>query len=394
MEIQRKSNRVLVFYSREICYLSSDFFAHQIGAAFEELGFEAELCGISKGEDYDRKLEPYLNREYRLILDFNSLLPRMALEDGTHYIDHLNGPFFDWLLDHPLFHYNGLVTGVENLHVLVLDEAQERYVRQYHPNVQSVHTLPLGACESFCSVEKQAGKRVLFLGTYDDPETVYELVRAAPEPFCSAMKDLIERRLADPLLSMEEAFERYLLEHGTELTVQQFALFMNAMYPVDAYLRDYFRKAAIDALLSGGVPVAVTGEGWENYCAPKENLLEREKGVSFGVSFERIAKERILLNVSPMFSHGMHDRIPAGMANRTAVLTDRNPYLESRFRDGDEICFYSLQDLNTLKERAGMLLENEGLWDKLTGQGYQLFLERHTWKHRAEQILKWTDELA
>lgn len=394
MEEQRKSNRILIFYSREICYLSSDFFAHQVGAAFEELGFETELCGLSGEADYDRKLMPYLNREYRLVIDFNSLLPRMALDDGTFYTDHLNGPFFDWLLDHPLFHYNGLVTGAGNRRVLVLDEAQEHYVRQYHPNVRSVHTLPLGACESFCSAEKQPGKRVLFLGTYDDPETVFELIREAPEPFCSAMQVLLERRLADPLLPMEEAFGEYLLEHGMELTGQQFALFMNTMYPVDCYVRDYFRKAAIDTLLSAGIPVTVTGEGWGNYCAPNEKMLVREKGVAFGLSFERIARERVLLNVSPMFNHGMHDRIPAGMANRTAVLTDWNPYLNRQFRDGEEIEFYSLTDWNTLREKAGTLLEHNGLWEKKTEQGYQRFLERDTWKHRALQILQWADELS
>lgn len=65
------------------------------------------------------------------------------------------------------------------------------------------------------------------------------------------MKDLIERRLADPTLPMEEAFSQHLKEEELELPAGQFALFMNSMYAVDAYVRDYFRKAALDALLAG-----------------------------------------------------------------------------------------------------------------------------------------------
>lgn len=79
------------------------------------------------------------------------------------------------------------------------------------------------------------------------------------------MKDLIERRLADPTLPMEEAFSQHLKEEELELPAGQFALFMNSMYAVDAYVRDYFRKAALDALLAKKLPVTVFGEGWEKY---------------------------------------------------------------------------------------------------------------------------------
>ena len=92
---------------QEICYLSSNFFANQIGAAFEELGYEVTVCELSKEDDLDAKLARYIGQPYRLILDFNSLLPRMVLDDGTPYVDRLAGPFFDYILDHPLFHYRG-----------------------------------------------------------------------------------------------------------------------------------------------------------------------------------------------------------------------------------------------------------------------------------------------
>lgn len=35
---------------------------------------------------------------------------------------------------------------------------------------------------------------------------------------------------------------------------------MNAMYPVDAFIRDYFRKAAVDELVSAKIPVRLVGE--------------------------------------------------------------------------------------------------------------------------------------
>lgn len=135
MQERKQKGKILVFSSREICYLSSNFFANQIGAAFEELGYEVTVCELSKEDDLDAKLARYIGQPYRLILDFNSLLPRMVLDDGTPYVDRLAGPFFDYILDHPLFHYQGLSSGVKNLHAIVLDEAQQKYVEKYYEKV-------------------------------------------------------------------------------------------------------------------------------------------------------------------------------------------------------------------------------------------------------------------
>lgn len=390
---QKTKERVLMFSSREICYLSSNFFANQLGAAFEELGFVADVCELTKEDNLDERLEPFIGREYRVILDFNSLLPRMVMDDGEAYLDHLKGPFFDYILDHPLFHYNGLMAETENFHVLVLDEAQRRYVERYYPNVKKVHMLPLGATEAFYHGKKQKADHILFLGTYDRPDTVYELVKSSPEPLKSIMKELIEHRVYEPLIPMEEAFSQYIKDKDLEVDEAQFALYMNAMYPVDVYIRDYFRREALDELLSHDIPVKVVGEGWEKYRSPREDLFIREKAVPFALSFEKIAQEQILLNVSPIFNRGMHDRIPAGMANRAAVLSDGNPYLEKTFLDDKNICFYSLKNLKTLREKAEILLKEAAARERIQQCGYEEFRQKHTWKCRAEQILEWADEM-
>lgn len=393
MQEQGRKEKVLVFSSREICYSSSNFFAHQLGAAFEELGYVADVCEFAGTEGLDEKLEPLLEEQYRVIVDFNSMLPRMVMEDGIPYLDKLQGPFFDYIVDHPLFHYTGLTRGVKNLHAIVLDEAQREYVEQYYPKVTSVHMLPLGATEAIYEGEKEQECRILFPGTYDCPDAVYEVVAAAPEPLKSMMKELIERRISEPLIPMEQAFREMLRGQGMELPAEQFALFMNSMYAVDAYVRDYFRKEALDTLLKKHIPVTVIGAGWEKYHYEDESCLKRERGVPFGLSFERIAKSHILLNVAPIFNRGMHDRIPAGMANRSVVLTDGNPYLKSRFTDGRDMCFYSLSQMDTLVERAEGLISDGVERAEIAERAYLEFENNHTWLCRAKQIIAFADAL-
>ena len=82
-------------------------------------------------------------------------------------------------------------------------------------------------------------------------------------------------------------------------------------------IRDYFRKAALDELLKKKIPVQLVGEGWEKYQTPYERYRTIEKPVTFDLSFEKIAREQIMLDVSPIFNRGVHDR---------AIAEDGEPY--------------------------------------------------------------------
>lgn len=396
MERGELRDRALVFCSRDICYQSGNFFAGQLAGAFEELGCEADLCELSEGDDLDERLEPFVGRPYRVIVDFNSRLPRMVMDDGTPYLDTLCGPFYDFLLDHPLFHHKGLSSGARNLRAIALDESHAAYLGRCYPSLAEARMLPLAATRAIGDGEKDGDGRILFPGTYDSPDAVYEIVRAAPEPLRGMMDDLIEMRLADPMLPMEDALRQNLAGQGMEgLPDEQFAVIMNALYPVDAYVRDYFRKAALDALVLGGVPVSVMGTGWEKYKPPNgagggENPRV-EPQMMFGPAFERIARASVILDVSPIFPRGVHDRVLAGMANRAAVLTDENPYISEHFKDGREVCLYSLTDLSTLVGRANELLSSRGRAEEIAEAAFSCFERGHTWRHRAAEILSWAD---
>ena len=381
-----EKEKIIVFSSREICYQSSSFFANQMADAFEDLGFDVQVCEFDEHDDLDAVFQPLYGQKYRLLLDFNSTITRMVEEDGTPVLDKLDGPFFDYILDHPLFHYNCLNADLKNLNGIFLDEAQEAYVKRYYPRVKKTLTMPLGATEAVTGGKKTETDTVLFMGTYDRPDKIYEMVELSPELLRSYMKERIE----DPIRPMEEAFRQLLKAHGEKLSDDKFALFMNAMYSVDAYIRAYFRKAAVDELVRAKIPVRLVGEGWEKYESCNEAYVTREKAVVFGLSFEKIAHADVLLNVSPFFNHGAHDRIFAGMANHCAVLTDQNPYLKRILKDGEQVCMYSLKDIRTLSDYAAELLTNHALCRNIQNNAYVEFKQKYTWEEKAKQLLACT----
>ena len=383
------NEKVLIFTSREICYNSHFFFAHQMGGAFEKMGYEVEYCEFTRTSDFDAVLQPHLGRTYKVMLDFNSLMPQLAEEDGTPVLDMIDGPFYNYILDHPLFHYNCLSAKAKNFHTILLDEAQEAYVKRYYPGVKSTLCMPLGATEAF-SKEKRVAEPdcVLFMGSYDSEEKLYGMIELAPEPIKSLSKLVLERRLEMPERTMEGVFYEVLRERGLELDDARFALFMNHMYPVDAYVRNHFRRKSLDCLVKNRIPVKIVGEGWEKYRSFDENYVKREPSVEFGLSFEKIAKEHILLNNSPFFNHGAHDRIYAGMANHCAVLSDENPYLKRTLKDGENIMLYSLKDEKQLKDIAEELLTNRVLCKDIQESAYREFMQHHSWEKRVECLLE------
>lgn len=386
----QEKEKIIVFSSREICYQSSSFFANQMADAFEKLGFDVSVCEFDEQDDLDAVFQPLYGKKYRLLLDFNSTITRMVEEDGTPVLDKIDGPFFDYILDHPLFHYNCLNANLKNLNGIFLDEAQEAYVKRYYPRVKQTLTMPLGAAEAVTGGEKRETEDILFMGTYDDPDSIYEMVSLSPEPLKTYMKELIDMRVENPVLPMEEGFLQLLKAHGEELPDDQFALFMNAMYPVDAFIRDYFRKAAVDELLRAKIPMRLVGEGWEKYNHAENPFVKREKPVVFGLSFEKIVHADVMLNVSPFFNHGAHDRIFAGMANHCVVLTDKNPYLDRILKDREHVLMYSLKDIHTLSDYAEELLTNRPLCREIQNNAYTEFKHKYTWEEKAKQLLACT----
>ena len=202
---------------------------------------------------------------------------------------------------------------------------------------------------------------------------------------------MIDYILADPEMTYEKALEEILSEQGMTLPAEQFAIELNALYPVQFFVRNYDRRKAVQTLLNAHIPVKTIGDGWDKVHFENEQYLEKKKGIHIAVSYEAIAKEWVLFNCTPFFNHGIHDRILAGMANHTAVLTDKSRYMQTHLEQKGCVKTYSLQDMDTLVEGVKELLGNRKLWTEQTACAYDCFCREHTWKHRVLELLSYIE---
>lgn len=402
------TNKILMFTTRQMCYHSAGFFAAQMASGLEELGYECELCefpeeGIAgngqgqakaaaaAGGEIDAAaatvLEQYIGKEYAAVIDFNSKLPRLLLEDNRYYLDAIDAPFYNYILDNPLYHHATLECTLKRYHVLLVDEGHCNYVRRYYPHIQSVHMLPLGANTAvFTKTFEQKQGNVLFMGTYRRPGVYLEQMNNAGGQAQKDMCDMVEMMQADTALTMEHALKKLLADSRRVVTDKEFVLLLNFYYPVEMYLRNRYREQLVTTLLNAGLPVRIVGDWWEHYSGADNPGLHLEKPVTFDKSFEKIAASALLADSSPFFQNGIHDRVFAGMANHTAVLTDNNPYLEKTLAAEGLIKTYPLDNPQEACAQAEELLINRAWRRELVDKAYAVYEKRYQWRNVAEKF--------
>ena len=101
--------KILIFVTRQLCYNSGRYFAEKIIEALQNYGCQCEFCEIpeysipSAGTEIAQPasinsdkiiersaedlLQRYVNKKFDAIIDFNSKLPRLIMDDDSYYLD-------------------------------------------------------------------------------------------------------------------------------------------------------------------------------------------------------------------------------------------------------------------------------------------------------------------
>lgn len=379
-------NKVLIFQLKNVCYNSYIYFEEQIGKGLSAAGYEVTFFQIGRDGTL-ADIEQFIGQHFDLILEFNSDLPKIFLEDGSHFLSHMDAPFVDFILDHPLYHHDMLKQPLEQFYVCCMDENHRQYILEHYPHIKDVLFLPMTGEEYRPSIPFQKRELpLLFSGTYTSTADVWKAIEVCPPFLSQDIKKLIDILLADSALPMECAVKQLAAETDS-LISESFALHMQAYFLADTYLRAYLREKMVTALANAHYPLALYGGCWEQMPCKDTSTLTIHKGIPYARSFELMANAKVVLNVMPLFKAGSHDRVVASMLNHSVSLTDESTYLTSHFHNRKDIVFYSIDNVDSLLEAAELLFCNSTLSEEIAGNGYQIASRCHTWKNRMELLL-------
>lgn len=383
--------RILIVRSRYLCYHSAGFFADRMEEAMDRLGHEVVRLDIDEEDLEFNDLENLKPGLFDAVLDINSRLPYLQIDNGDFWLDSLEAPFFNYILDHPLYHHPGLNFPLEDYSAIGLDIKHCEYMRANYPHLRNVSCLPLSGTPGISFIpykEREIGW--LFSGTYIPQATLDREMNILCDRFGEGYRALVSDLLDawDPQrMPLEDCLEGYLKSRGMapEDTgyAPDFPELMNIIYPVDRIMRNRNREEILLAL-SKVVPVTVLGENWEYSALEGAPNIDFVAPRFYSYSLELQARARISLDINPAFYCGIHDRVTNGLANGCLCVSNMSPSFSPKLREKNEIFYYNKDSISEVAHgiEAMSLSEQEAVAES----GRDIWKEEYSWDAHAKKL--------
>lgn len=383
------SQPFLIYRGSSECYQVLDTFAQCFGSTLRESGFLVEYFDPEK--EGHTALSRYIGKSFQAVVGIQTFLFSARMENGDYVHDHISGPKYNFVFDHPLWMYHQFKNVPDNLVVLTLDKGYAAYIRRY--SKLNARFLPPGGIQQ--PYERQTRiYDVVFIGTFiDNTIDIFRKLRHKERP----MRFLINRMWLimrkNPCLPVEDALRGALEHYNYALLDQQFAALCYELREYILYLSQYRRRKLIKMLVCSGIRVDVFGTSWKySELRYNPNFIWHNKDLGTQECLDIWWQSKIALNVMTCHTNAITERIANSMLQKAAVCTERNPYLESQFLDGQDILFYDLAHLSELPERIAGLLKDEKKLEQIGENGCKKAEQWHTWGCRAKEFLKNVDD--
>lgn len=385
---RKKTKKILICKSCDLSYGSSEFFLQQITAELEKREICVEYFSLQKDYSNIDALENYAGRTFDAVLDINGRIPLMVMDDGSHLMQHIQAPYFNYLLDHPMHLHPLLQNTAPSYHIICLDSSHKQYIRKYYPEQGECDVLPLAA-----SVPKQPkpfserSRQIFFPGTYV-PLVEYTTKLKQISSNCAALaEEYIRQYLMDPSIPDLSTWYQS-RQSGNVLDAE--SLYIQCRY-IDRYLRETIRHQVIEAVLAQGYQIHVSGAHWEYYDGKYADQLVIHPSCDYSSMLEQMGDSQIILNVQPLFPDAPHDRILCGMASGAVVLTDSCDFLENNLRLGQDYLRYDVRKVKRSLYNLRKYLHSPDRLEEIARAGQQKVLDSYQWCHWVDRFLEIID---
>lgn len=390
----RRLRIVMIKGFLEICSYTLERFRE----VFAALGHEIYLLELSRFQENGKDLLEFVKDglDFVLTIDNEGLLIR--LDETRGLWEFLGVPCLNILFDHPYLFFETLPKLPGVCVPVCVDPYHVRYIQRFFPQFAHAYFMPLGG------EEYTAGQTIPWESRSIEVLYAGSLKRVA-DAIDDGFSQKVMRYLSDHTqATAEEAVEICFRSLTQEELAASFPILADGCDPAsadDGLLRRvietyrfcdvntqyYYRKELVRQLMEQGIHVTVYGGGWELLGWDDHPYFHRH---SFAPAQECILKmqdAKFVLNVLPWFKAGTHDRIHNGMLAHAVCVTDPSGYLEERFTDGEDLLYFSLEDVGAAAGRIRDLLNDPRRAQQIAENGYQKAVLEETWQNRAMDMI-------
>lgn len=357
-----------------------------LGVFEEELIRNWENMGmvVSSLEDYSEEgLKQAAKQEYDFIFAMNGAVFSLEGVVGKYF----QIPVYAYYVDHPL-HVDPRMKSSDRQYCILTDGDFKGYVDRHYHFLHETEVIMQAGVEGKYSKKPFAQRKypVVFCGSYRDYHAVLDKINEYEKSFRIFLHFMIDEALKNPVLTMEEIYNRTLEHFQLPLSEEEYTEFLFECQEVEIYLRGYYRAMVVKQVIESGIPVEVYGDGWEELDCSRKDLLHCHAPIDYREMLDVFADAQMVLNVMPWAKAGFHDRIACAMLNGALVISDETAYMRKQQLDGEKLVLYSLNALTALPEKVAYYLEHVDEAEKIARNGYEWAKENHTWENRADQF--------
>lgn len=354
-----------------------NYTAEQFREDFEALGHEVFIFVASAIEKDSAAFWEFVKRGVDFCLTFNNMAVARRLQNGEYLWDYLNIPCFDYMFDHPLYFFDTFDAPPSSAVVTCVDRRHTEYVKRFYPGVKNCFFFPLAGEELFREEIipwQERSLQALYVGS----------LKKNPQAAEDAFSRKITRLLCSHTeLTVEEAIEQ-LLGPVDEITLKKT---LEKYRYCDLNTNSVFRENLVRVLVKAGIHVTVYGSGWEECDFSDSPFFHYQGLISQEECILKMQDTRFVLNSMPWFKDGTHDRVYNAMLAHALCITDPSGYLAEEFKDGEDILYYSLDEMEKLPELICYYEDHPEEAVCIIERGYQKAVLSHTWQNRSIELL-------
>ena len=327
------------------------------------------------GDDFS-DLEGMSEERFDAVIDINSRLPRLIDEKGCAFLDSIDAPFFNYILDHPLYHHPGLSVKLRNYHAIGVDECHCEYMKKHYPHLRSVSCIPMGGTKAVCDIPfDERGHDFLFSGTYLDPKLINERTLGVRRDHGEAVYQ-----------RMQALYESWDPESTTVEEVLDEPELLNKLYIVDQMKRNEERHRILSEAASTGAAITILGEGWDETPLASMDNVRILDPVPMEMSFEIMADSKYVIDPGPFFWCGMHDRVASALANGCVCISDMSDTYDTDLVDGRNIIYFGrgrtgIKDVIKMVEDLG-----DDRLKEISSAGTAIWEYKYSWDEHIKKL--------
>ena len=337
-------NRILFIHGGTVTDVES---AKTARRTFGELGYvldEISLDGDDPGAAWSDYMNQY-NEQLAFFLGSNAWT--FVFRQGNALLHTFTGiPLVLMLHDHPIYFRDKITSDADGMFVFCIDEPSADFVRTYYPasisaTIVNHGSIPASATDDEPAFEDFKQRRNALLCPMNlmihglTMDAIWAKIQALPEPRRARARRLAEAVLYDFETPLHVISER-MTAAGDSAGEQAFEL--NDLHLVLNFVKLWRRNRLVRSLIE--LPMLIGSE-----YVPADlafDYPEKFKALDWEETLPLYRAYRFVLNLNPLLTGALHDRVTNALFSNAVVVTDPNAFVRRYFEDEVDMLFVDL----------------------------------------------------